>query len=319
MAQISQLWAVLESNPVNLQIKYRRWLASILARRGIPFALRYVSKVITSEDDMAQSVAEKTEPAVVPGLGLARGRRWDHLELLERIAATGSITAAASAMGMSYKVAWEAVEAVNNLSERPLVERKTGGQKGGGTTLTVYGRRVVGAYRRLEQEREQVLKKLAEVMDDFDEYYHVIRRFDMKTSARNQFLGTVKSIKVGAINAEVVLDIGGGDMLAAVITNESVEHLALKVGTEAYAMIKAPWVIVTTSDGFKTSARNELRGTVVRCQEGAISGEVIIELSGGKTVAAIVTNDSIKSLGLKEGVKACALIKASHVILAVNA
>ena len=51
----------------------------------------------------------------------------------------------------------------------------------------------------------------------------------------------------------------------------------------------------------------------------AISGEVIIELSGGKTVAAIVTNDSIKSLGLKEGVKACALIKASHVILAVNA
>ncbi|MDO8990670.1 MAG: TOBE domain-containing protein [Sideroxyarcus sp.] len=267
---------------------------------------------------MTHSV-EKTEPTAVPGLRLARGRRWDHLELLERIAATGSITAAANAMGMSYKVAWEAVEAINNLSEQPLVERKTGGQKGGGTTLTTYGRRVVGAYRRLEQERELVLKKLAEVMDDFDEYYHVIRRFDMKTSARNQFLGTVKTIKTGPINAEVLLDIGGGDVLAAVITNESVEHLALKVGSEAYAMIKAPWVIVTTSDGFKTSARNELRGTVARCQEGAVSGEVIIELSGGKTVAAIVTNDSIKSLGLKEGVKACALIKASHVILAVNA
>lgn len=268
---------------------------------------------------MAQLLEERTEPTALPGLRLARGRRWDHLELLERIGATGSITAAASAMGMSYKVAWEAVEAINNLSEQPLVERKTGGQKGGGTTLTTYGRRVVGAYRRLEQERERVLKKLAEVMDDFDEYYRVIRRFDMKTSARNQFLGTVKTIKTGPINAEVVLDIGGGDTLAAVITNESVEHLALKVGSEAYAMIKAPWVIVTTSDGFKTSARNELRGTVVRCQEGAISGEVIIELSGGKTVAAIVTNDSIKSLGLKEGVKACALIKASHVILAVNA
>ncbi len=286
---------------------------------GIPFAIRYIDKVITKGDDMAQLLEERTEPTALPGLRLARGRRWDHLELLERIGATGSITAAASAMGMSYKVAWEAVEAINNLSEQPLVERKTGGQKGGGTTLTTYGRRVVGAYRRLEQERERVLKKLAEVMDDFDEYYRVIRRFDMKTSARNQFLGTVKTIKTGPINAEVVLDIGGGDTLAAVITNESVEHLALKVGSEAYAMIKAPWVIVTTSDGFKTSARNELRGTVVRCQEGAISGEVIIELSGGKTVAAIVTNDSIKSLGLKEGVKACALIKASHVILAVNA
>ncbi len=268
---------------------------------------------------MIQTIAKKAELGVVPKLKLAKGRRWDHLELLERIDVTGSISAAATAMGMSYKAAWEAVEAINNLSQQPLVERKTGGQKGGGTTLTTYGRRVVGAYRRLEQEREEVLKKLAQVMDDFDEYYHLIRRFDMKTSARNQFLGTVKSIKLGAINAEIVMDIGGGDTLAAVITNESVAHLGLKIGSEAYALIKAPWVIVTTSDGFKTSARNELHGTIVRCQEGAINGEVIIELAGGKTVAAIVTNDSIKTLGLKEGVKACALIKASHVILAVNA
>jgi molybdate transport system regulatory protein len=268
---------------------------------------------------MELSVVKKNEPSVFPGLKLARGRRWDHLELLERIDAAGSITAAASAMGMSYKAAWEAVETVNNLSEQALVERRTGGKKGGGTTLTVYGRRVVGAYRRLEQEREQVLKKLAEVMDDFDKYYQLIRRFDMKTSARNQYLGKVRSIKLGQINAEVVLDIGGGDALAAVITHESVDHLGLKVGSEAYAMIKAPWVIVTTSDGFKTSARNELRGTVVRCQEGAVNSEVIIELAGGKTVVAVVTNDSIKSLGLKEGAKACALIKASHVILAVNA
>ncbi len=268
---------------------------------------------------MVQAIAEKNVASVIPQLKLAKGRRWDHLELLERIDATGSITAAASAMGMSYKAAWQAVEAVNNLSEQALVERKTGGQKGGGTTLTVYGRRVVGAYRRLEQEREQVLKSLSCIMDDFDEYYHMIRRFDMKTSARNQFLGTVESIKQGAINAEVVMDIGGGDTLASVITNESVAHLELKVGTEAYALVKAPWVIVTTSEGFKTSARNELHGMVVRCQEGAVNGEVIIELAGGKTVVAIITNDSIKSLGLKEGVKAAALIKASHIILAVSA
>lgn len=141
----------------------------------------------------------------------------------------------------------------------------------------------------------------------------------MKTSARNQFLGKVKNIKLGQINAEVIVDIGGGDSLAAVITHDSVDHLKLEIGSEVYALIKAPWVIVTTSDGFKSSARNELRGTVVRCKEGAVNGEVIIELAGGKSVAAIVTNDSIKSLGLKEGVKACALIKASHVILAVNA
>ncbi len=46
---------------------------------------------------------------------------------------------------------------------------------------------------------------------------------------------------------------------------------------------------------------------------------MVIELDGGKSVAAIITNESIKSLGLKEGVRACALIKASHIILAVTA
>jgi molybdate transport system regulatory protein len=249
----------------------------------------------------------------------SRGRRWDHLELLERIDASGSISAAANAMGMSYKAAWQAVEAMNNLSETPLVARQPGGRHGGGTSLTPYGRRVVAAYRRLERERERILASLGRIMDDFDQYYRMIRRFDMQTSARNQFLGRVKSVKTGAVNAEVIMDIGGGDELAAIITNDSVEHLALKPGMEAYALVKAPWVILTTDDSLRTSARNRLCGTVVRCQEGAVNGEVIVELPGGKTVAAIVTNESIRSLGLREGVRACALIKASHIILALPA
>ena len=268
---------------------------------------------------MTELLETNETTTLLPKLKIAKGRRWDHLELLERIDATGSISSAATAMGMSYKSAWQAVEAINNLSEQPLVERKTGGQKGGGTTLTNYGRRVVGAYRRLELEQAQILKALGSAIDDFDEYYHLIRRYDMKTSARNQFAGKVKNVKMGAVNAEVIVDVGGGSTLVAVITNESVEHLKLEIGSEVYALVKAPWVIVATSEGCKTSARNELHGTVVRCQEGAVNGEVIIELPGGKSVAAIVTNDSIESMGLKVGVKASALIKASHVILAVNA
>lgn len=251
--------------------------------------------------------------------GLSRGRRWDHLELLERIDSSGSISTAATAMGMSYKAAWQAVEAMNNLSDEPLVERQAGGRHGGGTTLTAYGRRVVGAYRRLETEREKVLATLGRIMDDFDQYYQLIRRFDMKTSARNQFLGKVKAVRHGPINAEIVLDIGGGDELAAVITQDSAAHLGLAEGSQAYALVKAPWVIVTTDETMKTSARNRLCGTVVRCHEGAINSEVVIELPGGKMVVAMVTNDAVNDLGLKEGVRACALIKASHVILAVNA
>ena len=250
---------------------------------------------------------------------LARGRRWDHFELLERIDASGSISSAASAMGMSYKAAWQTVEAMNNLSELPVVERQTGGKHGGGTRLTTYGRRLVVAYRGLEKEREKVLAALGKIMDDFEQYYQLIRRFDMKTSARNQFLGKVINVKHGPISAEVTLDIGGGDVLTAVITNDSAEQLALQPGAEAYALIKAPWVIVTTEEGIRTSARNNLRGTVVRCQEGAINAEIVIELPGGKLVVATVTNESVHELGLAEGRQVTALIKASHIILAVPA
>ena len=139
----------------------------------------------------------------------------------------------------------------------------------------------------------------------------------MQTSARNQFLGTITSIKKGAVNSEVALDIGSNDHIYAVITNESLDHLDLKVGKEAYALFKAPWVILTRDEKFKTSARNELRGKVTQIQKGAVNSEVNVELAGGKIVSAVLTNESVEGLLLKVGVSVCALVKASHVILAV--
>ena len=252
---------------------------------------------------------------------LAEGRRYAALpqvRLLEAIAAEGSITRAAKAAGVSYKTAWDMVDAMNNLSPQPLVTRAAGGRGGGGTQLTEAGHALVKVYRAIEAEQHRMLAALH--LDDVPATLDLLRRFrTMRTSARNQFLGKVKSIKHGPISAEVILDIGGGDVLTAVITHDSAEHLALAPGVEAYALVKAPWVIVTTDDSIRTSARNKLCGTVVRCQEGAINGEVVIELPGGKLVVATITNESIHELGLTEGKRACALIKASHIILAVSA
>lgn len=109
------------------------------------------------------------------------------------------------------------------------------------------------------------------------------------------------------------------ERIHAVITNESLEHLALEVGKEAYALFKAPWVILTGEDNFKTSARNKLAGKVTQIHRGTINSEVNVELAGGKIVSAVLTNESLDSLDLKIGVPVCALIKASHVILAVAA
>jgi molybdate transport system regulatory protein len=245
----------------------------------------------------------------------------DRVALLEKVSELGSITAAARTMGISYKGAWETIEALNNLSERPLVERSAGGSGGGGTRLTAHGRQVLSLLRDLEGELKGLLRAIGGdgTFERFSQYFQQMRRLNMKTSARNQFRGTVASVSRGAANSEVILDIGGGDSLAAIITNESADNLGLARGVEAYALIKAPWVIVTTDASLKTSARNRLCGVVSRCAVGAVNGEVVIDLPGGKSVAAIVTNESIQSLGLEVGLRACALIKASHIILAVGA
>jgi molybdopterin-binding protein len=68
----------------------------------------------------------------------------------------------------------------------------------------------------------------------------------------------------------------------------------------------------------KLSARNILKGKVVRIVSGAVNAEVTVQLSGGEQIVSIITNASVESLGLKVGLEAYAVIKASSVMLAVD-
>jgi molybdate transport system regulatory protein len=140
----------------------------------------------------------------------------------------------------------------------------------------------------------------------------------MKTSARNQYFGKITAVNVGAVNAEVAVGLKGGQSIVAAITKESVEKLGVRVGGDAVALVKAPQVIVVTDTaGYRLSARNQLSGTVSRIHKGAVNSDVIIDLGGGESVAATITNDSLEALGLVEGQAATAVFKAGWVILGV--
>ena len=140
----------------------------------------------------------------------------------------------------------------------------------------------------------------------------------MKASARNQFVGIVSDVRIGAVNAEIHVDLKGGDAIVASITKESAETLDIKTGIEVIALVKAPQIIIVTDfGGYKLSARNQLKGTVTQVKPGAVNAEVDIELSGGEQVAATVTNDSVETLGLRKGQSVTAIFKAGAVILAV--
>ncbi|QXP83771.1 molybdopterin-binding protein [Methylococcus sp. Mc7] len=140
----------------------------------------------------------------------------------------------------------------------------------------------------------------------------------MKTSARNRYFGKITAVNVGAVNAEVAVGLQGGQSIVAAITKESVEKLGVKVGGDAVALVKAPQVIIVTDTaGYRLSARNQLSGKVSRIHKGAVNSDVIIDLGGGETVAATITNDSLEALGLAEGQTATAVFKAGSVILGV--
>ncbi len=141
----------------------------------------------------------------------------------------------------------------------------------------------------------------------------------MKVSARNIFAGTVTRLTEGAVNSEVVLSLKGGDSLVSIVTNESVENLALREGAEAYAIIKASSILIGKDvESTKLSTGNILQGKVIKLMEGAVNTEVILELAGGNTISAIITNASAEQLLLREGDRVCAICKASDIILGVS-
>lgn len=245
----------------------------------------------------------------------------ERIALLAAIAAHGSISGAARSLGLSYKGAWDAVQALNNLFERPLVTARPGGRSGGAAAVTDQGRAVIAAFRLIEGELAKAMAVVERSLDQgaLPPPAALLWSLAMKTSARNALRGVVTRVTDGAVNAEVALRIGEGQALVAVITRESAQALGLAPGREAVALIKSSFVILSAgAEPPRTSARNALGGVVIRREDGAVNSEITLELEPGKTLTATVTLESARALGLTVGAPACALVKASHVILAME-
>lgn len=235
--------------------------------------------------------------------------------LLRAIDATGSISQAAKAVGISYKFAWDSIDAMNGASGRPLVQRSAGGKGGGGTRLTDAGHALIAAYQRYEQEHLLFLQRLG---DDagISTLLEIMERLRMKTSARNQLFGTVVAIHNGEVNDLVEFQLNTGDRLLASITHDSTARLELKSGATLYALIKASWVqLVEPSFTTTESTDNLLRGEVRQITRGSAETEVSLELPGGATLVAVVSNAQADGLQLAIDQPVAALVKAAHMIL----
>lgn len=237
------------------------------------------------------------------------------IELLKAIKQTGSINKAATLVPMSYKSAWEAVEAMNNLSISPIVTRETGGAGGGGTTLTQYGENLLTTYSLLKEEQRKFIENLNRITDLNSGTLKTIKRLSMQISARNQIIGTIEKISLGAVNSEIQMKLKSGKSIVSIITNSSVENLGLAINDEVVAVIKSSNVLLSTQTNLKLSARNSLNGNIEEIITGSVNAEVVVNIGNEDKIVAIVTINSIENMGLKVGASVDVIIKASDIMI----
>lgn len=238
-------------------------------------------------------------------------RRPQRIALLQHIAEQGSITRAAKSAGLSYKAAWDAIDELNNLAQKPLVERSVGGKGGGGAKLSSEGERVLRLYQKLQALQTQVLEA-AEEASDLD----LLGRLMLRTSARNQLHGKVVAIDAQGRNDRIRLELAEGLRIDAQITHDSTLRLELETGTEVVALIKAGWLELLSVDQAATSGNNCLKGTIeeiLDAEDGP--SEVRINLPNGQTLCALAEPLHLKNLGLAAGKAVQVQFAPSNILL----
>ena len=235
------------------------------------------------------------------------------IELLKQIAATGSISQGAKMAGISYKSAWDAINEMNTLADRTLVERATGGKGGGGAQVTAYGDRLIQLFALLEQ----IQQKAFDVLQDdvpLGSLLGAIARFSLQTSARNQLFGTLVQRDAQTVQQHVEILLANGETrIKAALTEQSANRLELTPGKEVLVLIKAPWIDVTQS---ASKADNQLDGVLSELIKGETHSEALIALPGDETLCATLTNQRAQEQNLQPGAAVTAHFNADRVIIA---
>ncbi len=239
----------------------------------------------------------------------------EQLKLLGAINETGSISAAARELGISYKTAWERLDRMNNLSARPLVTRSAGGSQGGGTHLTAHGKSLLAGFSLLQEQHSEFVSRLGVNIGRLDDLTRFVRSNQLVSSAGNQFLGTVTAVQPGAVNAEITLKVNDRVSLVAIITEPSRINLDASPGRALLALVKASSVLLSSSPTLTVSARNIIPGRIARLVAGKVNTDVIIDIGDDKTLNAVITNPSASAMGLRKDMVITAFFKASSVIL----
>ncbi len=144
----------------------------------------------------------------------------------------------------------------------------------------------------------------------------VQKELHQKTSARNCFMGKILAITSGAIQSLVTLQSREDIYITAIITNDSIQRLALAINTMVCAEVKAPLVMLYDGEQKPLcSAENVLSGTLIDVKQGDFTTEYILQLSDSTEICVISTN---LRPSFPLGASLWAVFTASSVVLRVD-
>ena len=241
----------------------------------------------------------------------------ERIALLEAVGALGSITAAAKQLDLSYKGAWDAIQALNNLFDAPLITASAGGRSGGAATVTPRGHAVIGAFREVEREIGAALARLEAGLATAPDQGvgDLFWSLGLRTSARNALRGIIARVADGGVTVEVGLALGDGLEIVSIITRRSADELGLTVGKPAIALIKSSFVTLSRE---ATPAPNRLAAVVSDREDGEATSAISLTLRAGKSLTATLSRRDADALALSAGQTVVAMIEPPDIILAVE-
>ncbi|MGR6981910.1 TOBE domain-containing protein [Testudinibacter sp. P27/CKL/0425] len=199
------------------------------------------------------------------------------IALLKAIQQCGSISQAAKNCHLSYKTAWDNLNAMDLISPKPLLQRNSGGKEGGGTTLTAYAERVLRLYELLEQTQLRAFRILQDENVPLTSLLSATAKFSLQSSARNQLIGNVSALRSHGLSTEVDIRIDGlSAPITANITESSRQRLQLQPNQELLLMFKAPWLTIQHQ---QPNAVNAFQGTITALQQQQGGNEAIIQVA----------------------------------------
>ena len=144
----------------------------------------------------------------------------------------------------------------------------------------------------------------------------LFQRLVVKTSARNQLFGTVISILLGRVSAEITIKLKGNQQIITTISLSDAQELGLTLNSDVLLLLNSSEIMLATIDNPKQfSARNYLACHVIQIEQDLIYAEVTLLFAGGEMLIATITKQSLQDLGLEKGMRVYAVFKTNAPIL----